>query len=60
MGKAELFFSVYVDDITMVGRQENSTPMWAEMQTKFDFGEPTPLIDRVYSGCTQTAPTSDD
>ena len=42
MVKAELFFSVYVDDVKMVGRQESLAPMWAKLKTKFDFGEPTP------------------
>ena len=47
-----LFFSVYVDDIKLAGKQ-NINPMWKVLNKEVDLGEPTSFLDHVYLGCTQ-------
>ena len=36
-----LFFSVYVDDIKLVGKKLNIDPMWKVQNKEVDLGEPT-------------------
>ena len=48
-----LFLSVYVDDIKLDGKKQNINPMWKELNTQVDLGEPTSFLDHVYLGCTQ-------
>ena len=52
--KQGLFSSVYVDDIKMVGKKQNMSPMWKKLKKKHvDFDEPTSFLGHVYLGCTQ-------
>ena len=51
--KKGLFLSVYVDDITLVGKKQTIVPMWKVLNKEFDLGEPTSFLDHVYLGCTQ-------
>ena len=46
-----LFLSVYVDDIKLAGKKQNTDPMWKVIRV--DLGEPTSFLDHVYLGCTQ-------
>ena len=48
-----LFFSVYVDDIQLVGKKQNIDPMWKVLNKEVDLCEPTSFLDHVYLGCTQ-------
>ena len=48
-----LFLSVYVDDIKLAGKKQNTDPMWKVLNTEVDLGEPTSFLDHVYLGCTQ-------
>ena len=48
-----LFLSVYVDDIKLVGKNQNNNPMWKVLNTEVELGEPTSLFDHVCLGCTQ-------
>ena len=34
------------------GRKQHMDSMWKTVQTEIDLGDPTPLIDQVYLGCT--------
>ena len=49
----KLFLSVYVDDIKMAGKKQNSAPMWKKLMKDVDIEEPTSFLDHVYEGCTQ-------
>ena len=49
----ELFLSVYVDDIKLAGKKQNSDPMWKVLKEEVDLGEPKSFLDHVYLGCTQ-------
>ena len=40
-----LFLSVYVDDIKLVGKEQNLDPMWKVLNKEVDLGEPTPFMD---------------
>ena len=40
-----LFLSVYVDDIQLVGKEQNLDPMWKVLNKEVDLGEPTPFMD---------------
>ena len=51
--KQGLFLSVYVHDIRMAGRKQNTAPMWKKLMKLVDPGEPTSFLDHVYFGCTQ-------
>ena len=51
--KQGLFFSVYVDDIKMVGNKQNMAPMRKKKKKHVDIDEPTSFLDHVYLGCTQ-------
>ena len=44
---------VYVDDIKLAGKKQNTDPMWKELMKDVDLGEPTSSLDHVYLGCTQ-------
>ena len=48
-----LFLSVYVDDIKLAGKKQNSKPMWKVLNKEVDLGESTSFLDHVYLGCTQ-------
>ena len=48
-----LFLSVYVDDIKLAGKKQNTDPMWKVLNKEVDWGEPTSFLDHVYLGCTQ-------
>ena len=48
-----LFLSVYVDDIKLAGKKQNTDPMWKVLNKDVDLGEPTSFLDHVYLGCTQ-------
>ena len=50
--KQEFLLSVYVDDIKIVGKKQNMTPMWKMMQN-VNIGEPTSFLDHAYLGCNQ-------
>ena len=51
--KTRLFLSVYVDDIKMAGRKQNTSLMLKKLMKLVDQGEPTSFLDHVYLGCTQ-------
>ena len=51
--KKGLSLSVYVDDIKLAGKKQNSDPMWKVLNEEVDLGEPTSFLDHVYLGCTQ-------
>ena len=48
-----LFLSVYVDDITLVGKKQNINLMWKVFNKEVGLGEPTSFLDHVYLVCTQ-------
>ena len=48
-----LFLSVYVDDIKLAGKKQNSGPTWKILLKDVDLEEPTSFLDHVYLGCTQ-------
>ena len=48
-----LFLSVYVDDINLAGKTENTEPTWKILLEDVDLGKPTSFLDHVYLGCTQ-------
>ena len=47
-----LFLSVYVDDIRIAGKKQNTVPMW-KIMNNVDLDEPTSFLDHVHLGCTQ-------
>ena len=47
------FLFVYVDDIKLAGKKQNTNPMWKVLSKEVDLGEPTFLLDHVNLGCTQ-------
>ena len=48
-----LFFSLYVDDIKLAGKKQNSNPIWNILMIDVDLGEPTSFLDHENLGCTQ-------
>ena len=48
-----LFLSVYVEDIKISGKEQNTNPMWKALNKEVDLGGPTSFLDHVYLGCTQ-------
>ena len=50
--EAELFLSVYVDDIKLARKKQNIDPKWKVLK-QVDLGEPTSFLDHVFLGCTQ-------
>ena len=52
--KARKIFSFHVDDIALVGKKQNMRPTWQIQHQEIDLEDPTPVIDQVYSECTQT------
>ena len=48
-----LFLTVYVDDIKLVGKEQNIDPMWKVLNKEVDLGEPTSFFDHVFLGCTR-------
>ena len=48
-----LFLSVYVDDIKLAGKKQNTYQMWKVLNKEVDLGEPTSFLDHVYLGRTQ-------
>ena len=42
-----LFFSVFVDDIRLAGKEQNIDAMWKVLNTEVDLGEPTSTLDHV-------------
>ena len=48
-----IFLFVYVDDIKLAGKKQNTDPIWNVLMKQVDFGEPTSFLDHVYFGCTQ-------
>ena len=48
-----LFLSVYVDDIKLDGKKQNSSPMWKVLNKEVDLREPTSFLGHVYLECTQ-------
>ena len=48
-----LFLSVYVDDIKLAGKTENTEPTWKILMRDVHLGESTSFLDHVYLGCTQ-------
>ena len=51
--KQGLVLPVCVDDIRVVGRQQNVAPMWKKLMKIVDLGEPTSFLDHVHLGCAQ-------
>ena len=51
--QAQLFLSVYVDDIENVWEKSQHSPAFLKLKKKVDLEEPTPLNDQVDLGCTQ-------
>ena len=51
--KQGLCLSVYVDDIKMAGRRQNTAPMLNKLIKLVDLGEPTSFLDHVYWGYTE-------
>ena len=45
-----LFLSVYVDEIKLVGKNQNINPMWKVLNKEVDLGKPTSFFDHVYLG----------
>ena len=43
---SDFFLSVFVDDIMMVGKKQNSRPPWKRLQKHIDLEDPTPLTDQ--------------
>ena len=48
-----LFFSVYVDEIKLAGKDQHISPTWKILMKDIDLGEPTSFLDHVNLGCTQ-------
>ena len=48
-----LFLSVYVDDIKLAGKTQNTNPMWKVLNKEVDLGEATSFLNHVHLGCTQ-------
>ena len=48
-----LFLSVYVDDIKLIGRNQNIDPMWKVLNKEVDLGEPTSFFDHENLECTE-------
>ena len=48
-----LFLSVYVDEIKLAGKTENTEPTWKILMKDVDLEEPTSFLDHVYLGYTQ-------
>ena len=44
---------MYVDDIKLAGKRQNTDPMWKVLNKEVDLGEPRSSFDHVYLGCTQ-------
>ena len=44
---------MYVDDIKLAGKTENTEPTLKVLLKDVDLGEPTSFLDHVYLGCTQ-------
>ena len=42
-----------VDDIKLVGKEQNIDPMWKPLNKEVDLGEPTSFLDHENLGCTQ-------
>ena len=42
-----------MNDIRMVGRKQNTAPVWKKYMKLVDLGEPTSSLDHVFLGCTQ-------
>ena len=51
--QAQLFLSVYVDDIKIAGRKVCFALIRLNLKKKMDLEEATPFIDQVHFGCTQ-------
>ena len=51
--KSELFLSVYVDDLMMVGKKSILGPLRTRLQKDIDLEDPTPFLNHVCVGCTQ-------
>ena len=49
-----MFLYVHVDDIKMVGEKQDLGPMWTILRRDIDLEDPTPLLNQVYLGCTQS------
>ena len=43
-----VFLSVFVDDIMIVGKKQNSRPPWKRVQKHIDLEDPTPLTDQEH------------
>ena len=48
-----LFLSVYVDDIKLAVKKQNTNSMWKVLNKEVGLGEPTSFLDHVYLVCTQ-------
>ena len=44
---------MYVDDIKLAGKTENTEPTWKILMKDVDLGEQTSFLDHVFLGCTQ-------
>ena len=44
---------MYVDDIKLVGKKQNSDSMWKVLNKEVDLGEPTSFFDHVHLVCAQ-------
>ena len=44
---------MYVDDIKMAGKTENTEPTWKNLMEYVDLGEPTSFLDHENLGCTK-------
>ena len=49
-----LFLTVYLDDMKLVGKEQNIYPMWKVLSKEVDLGEPISFLDHVFLVCTQT------
>ena len=52
--KSQLFFSVHVDDIKIVGKRDIQGAVWKIRRTDIYLEETDPLLNQVKMGCTQT------
>ena len=51
--KKDFFLSVYVEDIELIGKKQNVSPMWKKLMKDVDIEEPTSFLDHVFLGCTR-------
>ena len=50
----QLFLSVYVDNVKMVGRTESVAPMWRKLRKHIDLEDSSLELHQLYLGCTHS------